>query len=83
MMNLGVRCIHCQSTGSVADFSADEEANTRRYIEAQLEAYEMKSGWLFWTWKTEGAPGWDMQDLLANQLFPTSPTDRQYPHQCS
>ncbi|GKZ80556.1 exo-1,3-beta-glucanase [Aspergillus niger] len=72
-----------KSTGSVADFSADEKANTRRYIEAQLEAYEMKSGWLFWTWKTEGAPGWDMQDLLANQLFPTSPTDRQYPHQCS
>ncbi|PYI06329.1 exo-beta-1,3-glucanase [Aspergillus sclerotiicarbonarius CBS 121057] len=72
-----------KATGSAADLSADEKANTRRFIEAQLEAYEMKNGWIFWTWKTEGAPGWDLQDLLAQQLFPTSPTDRQYPHQCS
>ncbi|PWY72373.1 exo-beta-1,3-glucanase [Aspergillus heteromorphus CBS 117.55] len=71
-----------KATGSSANLSPDEKANTRRYIEAQLEAWEMKSGWLFWTWKTEGAPGWDMQDLLAQGLFPNPPSDRQYPKQC-
>lgn len=39
-------------------------------IEAQLDAYEQGAGWFFWTWKTEGAPDWDMKDLLANGLFP-------------
>jgi hypothetical protein len=33
--------------------------------------YEKAGGWIFWTWKTEGAPEWDMQDLLANGLFPS------------
>lgn len=68
--------------GSAASLSAEDKANTRRWIEAQLDAYEKSDGWLFWTWKTEGAPGWDMQDLLAAGLFPNPPTDRQYGPQC-
>lgn len=30
---------------------------------------------IFWTWKTEGAPEWDMQDLMANGLFPKPVND--------
>lgn len=75
----------CANTtqGSVADLSDQERTDTRRFIEAQLDAYEGKNGWLFWTWKTEGAPGWDMQDLLANGVFPSPLTDRQFPNQCA
>lgn len=69
--------------GSVADLPADEQENIRRFIEAQLDAYELKSGWLFWTWKTEGAPGWDMSDLLDHEIFPNPPTDRKYGTQCA
>ncbi|KAL3495404.1 glycoside hydrolase superfamily [Aspergillus germanicus] len=71
-----------KSVGSVAGLSPEEIVNTRRFIEAQLDAYELRNGWVFWTWKTEGAPGWDMQDLLANGVFPQPLTDRQYPNQC-
>lgn len=60
-----------KSTGSVANLSQDDKYNIGRFIEAQLTAYEKASGWIFWTWKTEGAPEWDMQDLLANGLFPS------------
>ena len=59
-----------KSSGSVANLSSDDKYNIGRYIEAQLEGYEKAAGWIFWTWKTEGAPEWDMQDLLKNGLFP-------------
>jgi glucan 1,3-beta-glucosidase len=66
-----------KSTGSVAALSADDKSNVGRFIEAQLDAYEKAAGWIFWTWKTEGAPEWDMQDLLANGLFPQPLTARK------
>ncbi|KAA8648600.1 hypothetical protein EYZ11_001579 [Aspergillus tanneri] len=69
--------------GSVSNLPEEDRASMRRFIEAQLNAYELKSGWLFWTWKTEGAPGWDMEDLLANGVFPEPSTDRRYPAQCA
>ncbi|KAH6035944.1 hypothetical protein HBI82_024640 [Parastagonospora nodorum] len=69
-------------TGSVAALSNDDKYNIRRFIEAQLDAYEKAAGWIFWTWKTEGAPEWDMQDLLANGIFPQPLTSRKYPGQC-
>jgi len=68
--------------GSVAQFSAQEKANTRRYIEAQLDAYERGAGWFFWTWKTEGSPEWEMRDLLAHDVFPQPLTARRFGKQC-
>lgn len=69
-------------TGSVAALSEDDKRNVGRFIEAQLDAYEGASGWIFWTWKTESAPEWNMQDLLANGIFPQPLTARKYPGQC-
>jgi glucan 1,3-beta-glucosidase len=66
-----------KSTGTVAALSSDDKNNVGRFIEAQLDAYEKAAGWIFWTWKTEGAPEWDMQDLLANGLFPQPLTSRK------
>jgi len=71
-----------KSTGSVAALSSADKNNIGRFIEAQLDAYEKAAGWIFWTWKTEAAPEWDMQDLLANGLFPQPLNSRKYPGQC-
>ena len=68
--------------GQVADLSSDDKYNIGRYIEAQLDAYEAKTGWFYWTWKTESAPEWDMQDQLVGGLFPNPVTSRKYPGQC-
>lgn len=70
-----------KSTGSVAGLSSADKSNIGRFIEAQLTGYEKAAGWIFWTWKTEGAPEWDMQDLLANGLFP-SPVDDPSARKC-
>ncbi|MCJ1371135.1 exo-1,3-beta-glucanase [Loxospora ochrophaea] len=69
-------------TGTVAGLSDDDKSNIRHFVEAQMDAYEQHTGWIFWTWKTESAPEWHLQDLLANGLFPQPLTDRQYPNQC-
>ncbi|CAG8888240.1 unnamed protein product [Penicillium egyptiacum] len=71
-----------KSTGSVAALSEDERSNLRRFIEAQLDAYEKGNGWVYWTWKTEGAPEWDMQQQIAGGVFPNPVTSRQFPGQC-
>ncbi|MCJ1272901.1 exo-1,3-beta-glucanase [Puttea exsequens] len=70
-------------TGTVAGLSGDDKSNLRHYVEAQMDAYEMHTGWVFWTWKTESAPEWDLQALLAGGLFPQPLSDRQFPGQCA
>jgi glucan 1,3-beta-glucosidase len=44
-------------TGSVQGLSDADHSNIKRFIEAQFVAYEKADGWIFWTWKTESAPG--------------------------
>ena len=36
-----------------------------------------RTGWIFWTWKNEGAPEWHMKDLLAAGIFPQPLTARK------
>jgi len=69
-------------SGTVDELSDADKYNIRRYNEAQLDAFSQRTGWLFWTWKTEGAPEWDMQAQLNGGLFPHPLSDRQYPGQC-
>lgn len=69
--------------GEVTALSSAAQANIRRFLEAQLDAFELKTGWVFWTWTTEGAPEWDMKRQLAANVFPNPVTSRQYPGQCS
>lgn len=68
--------------GTVAGLSSDDKKNIRSLIEAQLDAYAAHTGWIFWTWKAESAPEWNMQALIAGGLFPQPLSDRQYPGQC-
>lgn len=70
------------ATGSVGQLSQQQRDDMAKFINAQLDAFESAAGWIFWTWKTEGAPGWDMGDLLSNGVFPNPVTSRQFPGQC-
>lgn len=66
-----------KSSGSVAGLGDGDRENIGRYIEAQLDAYERANGWIFWTWKNEGAPEWNMQELLREGIFPQPLTKRK------
>lgn len=70
-------------TGTVAGLSQDDIDNLSTFIDAQLDAYESHTGWIFWTWRTESAPEWHLQDLLAAGIFPQPLTNRAHPGQCA
>ena len=70
------------SQAEVSSLPDDTRDNIRRFIEAQLDAYETGAGWIFWTWTTEGSPEWDMKRQLAADVFPNPVTSRKYPGQC-
>ncbi|KAK7207203.1 Xog1 Exo-1,3-beta-glucanase [Myxozyma melibiosi] len=72
----------CTGKSDITTWSDDDKANTRKYIEAQMDAYEQGLGWIFWCWKTEGALEWDFQALIANGLVPQPLDSRTYPNQC-
>jgi glucan 1,3-beta-glucosidase len=56
----------------------------RQYIEAQLDVYELYSqGWIFWNFKTESSPDWDLFRLLDSGIFPQPLSDRKYGKACS
>ncbi|RYP80676.1 hypothetical protein DL769_002358 [Monosporascus sp. CRB-8-3] len=57
-------------SGTVDQLSEADRANIRRFIHAQMVAYEKADGWIFWTWKTEGAPEWDFRMLTNAGLVP-------------
>ena len=69
-------------TGTVQDLSTADQNNLASFIDAQLDAYEQHTGWIFWAWKTESAPEWHMQNLTAAGIFPQPLNSRKYPGQC-
>lgn len=72
----------CENSQVFSSWSQDQKNNYRRYIEAQLDAFEQRGGWVFWSWKTENTLEWDLQQLTYNNVFPVPITSRQYPNQC-
>lgn len=58
--------------------------DTRRFIEAQLDAFESSGdGWVFWTYKTDDGIALDMRHLVEYDIFPMPFHERKYPNQCS
>lgn len=72
----------CEGINDLSSWSQDKLDDTRRYVEAQMDAFERQNGWIFWTYKTEGSVEWDVRILIENNLFPQPLDDRWYPNQC-
>ena len=62
----------CGSINYIETWNQTLKDNTRSYIEAQLDVFEKNTqGWVFWNFKTEGSPEWDLFRLLTAGLFPS------------
>lgn len=72
----------CDPYTDLGNWTDEFKANTRKYIEAQLDAFEQTGGWVFWNWRTESAVEWDFSRLTEAGLFPQPLNDRHYPNQC-
>ncbi|KKY25291.1 putative exo-beta-glucanase [Phaeomoniella chlamydospora] len=79
---IGVGSCDGYYSGSVDSLTNDQKATIRQMNEAQLDSYASRNGWVYWTWKTEGAPEWDLQAQINAGLFPQPLSDRQYGTQC-
>ncbi|SGZ53783.1 CIC11C00000005718 [Sungouiella intermedia] len=72
----------CDSYVSVDLWTDSHKSDVRKYLEAQLDAFEQTAGWIFWNWKCEDAIDWDLSKLIDAGVFPQPLNDRQYPNQC-
>jgi len=54
-------CVGYNDTSNKDVWTPSYKADLRRYVEAQMDAYESGSamGWFFWNFKTERAPQWN------------------------
>lgn len=71
-----------KTSGTVDGLLDVDKKNLRQFVEAQMDAYEAHTGWIFWAWKNEAAPEWHFQNLTRAGLIPQPLTSRQYPGQC-
>ncbi|KAF7452597.1 Exo-1-3-beta-glucanase [Pyrenophora tritici-repentis] len=71
--------------GPISSWSQEWKDDVRRYIEAQLDAFNTKTrGYFFWNFKTEGHAGeWDLFELLDNGVFPQPLDNRRFGKACS
>lgn len=72
----------CQNNDDINSWSTERKENTRRYIEAQLDTFEKRGGWIIWCYKTETSIEWGVDKLAAYGLFPQPIDARIYPDQC-
>lgn len=61
----------CDTINYIDQWSQQLKEDTRLYIAAQIAVFEQRTnGWVFWNFKTEASPEWDLFRLLDNKIFP-------------
>ncbi|KAF2720914.1 glycoside hydrolase family 5 protein [Polychaeton citri CBS 116435] len=65
-------------SGRVEDLSDTDKSNIGKFINAQMVAFEKADGWIFWTWKNEGAPEWHFRDLANAGIIPQPLSSMNY-----
>ncbi|KAL9022178.1 MAG: hypothetical protein Q9185_000578 [Variospora sp. 1 TL-2023] len=61
----------CDNINYIDTWSDQFKNDTQLYIAAQISVFEQKTeGWVFWNFKTEASPEWDLFRLLDNKIFP-------------
>ncbi|KAJ1964343.1 glucan exo-1,3-beta-glucosidase [Dipsacomyces acuminosporus] len=72
----------CSDQNSMCSWDGEKRQFLRKFAEAQMDAYEQGSGWIFWNFKTEEADDWNYIKLALNGVIPNPATNRQYPKVC-
>lgn len=68
----------CANINTWSAWTEAHKADTRKYIEIQLDEYGKSNGWIFWCFKTETSIEWDFVRLAQYGLFPVPFDDRKY-----
>lgn len=65
-------------TQKIDKWGDDDKKKIRKFVEAQLTAFEKSYGWFFWNWKMGASDQWNFQILVENGIIPQPLSDRQY-----
>ncbi|KAL8972637.1 MAG: hypothetical protein Q9183_000441 [Haloplaca sp. 2 TL-2023] len=66
----------CDDRNFIETWNQQLRTDTQNYIAAQIAVFEQRTdGWVFWNFKTEASPEWDLFRLLDYKIFP-QPLDR-------
>ncbi|KAJ2830104.1 hypothetical protein IWW50_000484, partial [Coemansia erecta] len=68
----------CHDQENMDAWSGRKRAFMKRFAQAQFQAYEQGTGWIFWNFKTENADSWNYIKLARNGIIPTSPIGRSF-----
>jgi glucan 1,3-beta-glucosidase len=53
--------------------AADRSAETKRFLDAQLDAYSNALGWCYWTYTSENADDWNLRHLVDSGMLRLRP----------
>jgi glucan 1,3-beta-glucosidase len=74
----------CANVNFIETWSQAFKDDMRGYVEAQLDVFELyRQGWIFWNFKTEASPEWDLFRLLDVGVFPQPLEQRRFGRACS
>ena len=61
----------CDDINFIETWNSTLIENTKNYITAQLDVFTQRTnGFIFWNFKTEASPEWDLFRLLDKGIFP-------------
>jgi glucan 1,3-beta-glucosidase len=73
----------CSWQNDISKWTQQNKDDQRRYIEAQMSAFETKTqGWIWWNFKTEGAAEWDAFRLIDAGVMPQPLDNRKFSVLC-
>lgn len=74
----------CQcTTDAPSSWSQTTSSQIRRYVEAQLDAFEKSTtGWYYWNFKMSSSSAWSFSELVNLSIMPQPLTARKFPGQC-
>lgn len=73
----------CTWQNDISKWSQVYKDQTRKYIEAQMSAFETRAGgWVWWNFKTEGAAEWDAFKLIDAGVMPQPLDQRKFEVMC-
>lgn len=65
-------------TEKIDKWGQDDKDKLRKFVEAQITAFEKSAGWFFWNWKMGNSDQWDFQILADNDIIPQPLSDRRF-----
>ncbi|RPB16818.1 glycoside hydrolase [Morchella conica CCBAS932] len=74
----GTDCSCEKANADASTYTAEYKQFLKMFAIAQMDAFEVGWGWMYWTWDTEKATQWSYKKGMAAGILPTKAYDRDW-----